>query len=69
MCIYYYNSINSNTNVIGDETHFMLKQIFESIDNDNVSNAQNLTRELISKEKEKGNNDIRFLEEALKNLM
>lgn len=69
MCIYYYNSINSNTNVIGDETYFVLKQIFESIDNDNLNNAQNLTRELISKEKEKGNNNISFLEEALKNLM
>jgi uncharacterized membrane-anchored protein len=69
MCIYYYNSINSNTNFIGDETYFVLKQIFESIDNDNLNNAQNLTRELISKEKEKGNNNISFLEEALKNLM
>lgn len=69
MCIYYYNSINSNTNVIGDETYFVLKQIFESIDNDNLNNAQNLTKELISKEKEKGNNNISFLEEALKNLM
>ena len=66
MCIYYYNNFNSN--IIDEESYFILKQVFESIDSNNLNNAQNLTKKLIDKEKEKGNKDIRFLEDALKNL-
>ncbi|EQK42828.1 hypothetical protein C672_1772 [[Clostridium] bifermentans ATCC 638] len=66
MCIYYYNKFNSNT--VDEESYFILKQIFESIDNNNLSNAQNLTKKLIDIEKEKGNNDTTFLEDALKTL-
>ena len=66
MCIYYYNNFNSN--IIDEESYFILKQVFESIDSNNLNNAQNLTKKLIDKEKEKGNKDIKFLEDALKNL-
>ncbi|GKZ04846.1 hypothetical protein ANS017_33220 [Paraclostridium bifermentans] len=66
MCIYYYNKFNSNT--VDEKSYFILKQIFESIDNNNLNNAQNLTKKLIDIEKEKGNNDTTFLEDALKTL-
>ncbi|WP_278682659.1 hypothetical protein [Paraclostridium bifermentans] len=66
MCIYYYNKFNSNT--VDEESYFILKQIFASIDNNNLNNAQNLTKKLIDIEKEKGNNDTKFLEDALKTL-
>lgn len=66
MCIYYYNKFNSN--IVDEESYFILKQIFESIDNNNLNNAQNLTKKLIDIEKEKGNNDTKFLEDALKTL-
>lgn len=66
MCIYYYNKFNSNT--VDEESYFILKQIFESIDNNNLNNAQNLTKKLIDIENEKGNNDTKFLEDALKTL-
>ncbi|WP_371025134.1 hypothetical protein LZ906_008230 [Paraclostridium ghonii] len=69
MCIYYYNSINYNTTTVDDETYFILKQIFESINNDNLNNAQSLTKKLINQETKKGNTNIGFLEEALNNLM
>lgn len=69
MCIYYYNTINSNNTTIDEETYFILKQVFQSIDNDNLNAAQNLTIELIRQEKKKGNTNIVFLEEALNNLM
>lgn len=66
MCIYYYNKFNSNA--VDEESYFILKQIFESIDNNNLNNAQNLTKKLIDKEKGKRNNDTKFLEDALKTL-
>lgn len=69
MCIYYYNSINYNNTTVDDETYFILKQIFQSINNDNLNNAQSLTKKLINKEMKKGNTNIGFLEEALNNLM